>query len=190
MRSPGTLLAAVGLAAILLVAGGAMAVVNMETVPVGDPGNAADARYADPNQYYLANGIGYGAVSYAYNIGKYEVTAGQYTAFLNAVGGVDTYSLYTPNIWGTDIGNGITQSGDGTVGNPYTYSVATDFANRPVNYVSYWDACRFANWLNNGQPTGAGGLVQPRPAPTRSTGTTELWPEHPAQPRRNVGGDE
>ena len=51
MRSPGTLLAAVGLAAILLVAGGAMAVVNMETVPVGDPGNAADERYADPNQY-------------------------------------------------------------------------------------------------------------------------------------------
>jgi len=27
--------------------------------------------------------------------------------------------------------------------------------NRPVNYVSFWDACRFANWLHNGQPTGA-----------------------------------
>jgi formylglycine-generating enzyme required for sulfatase activity len=23
-----------------------------------------------------------------------------------------------------------------------------------VNYVSYWDSCRFANWLQNGQPTG------------------------------------
>jgi len=32
--------------------------------------------------------------------------------------------------------------------------VATDFINRPVNYVSYWDSCRFANWLHNGQPTG------------------------------------
>ena len=36
----------------------------------------------------------------------------------------------------------------------YTYSVAADWANRPVNVVSYWDACRFANWLHNGQPTG------------------------------------
>jgi hypothetical protein len=26
-----------------------------------------------------------------------------------------------------------------------------------VNYVSYWDSCRFANWLSNGQPTGAQG---------------------------------
>jgi formylglycine-generating enzyme required for sulfatase activity len=26
-----------------------------------------------------------------------------------------------------------------------------------VNYVSFWDAARFANWLHNGQPTGAQG---------------------------------
>ena len=29
--------------------------------------------------------------------------------------------------------------------------MASAFVNRPVNYVSFWDACRFANWLNNGQ---------------------------------------
>jgi formylglycine-generating enzyme len=39
----------------------------------------------------------------------------------------------------------------------YTYTVASDYANRPVNYVSFWDSCRFANWLHNGQPTGAQG---------------------------------
>ena len=39
----------------------------------------------------------------------------------------------------------------------YSYSVAADWANRPVNYVSFWDAARFANWLHNGQPTGAQG---------------------------------
>ncbi len=33
--------------------------------------------------------------------------------------------------------------------------MAADFANRPVNWVSFWDACRFANWLSNNQPTGA-----------------------------------
>jgi len=39
----------------------------------------------------------------------------------------------------------------------YSYSVAADWADRPVNYVSFWDAARFANWLHNGQPTGAQG---------------------------------
>jgi formylglycine-generating enzyme required for sulfatase activity len=35
--------------------------------------------------------------------------------------------------------------------------VAADWADRPVNYVSFWDAARFANWLHNGQPTGPQG---------------------------------
>jgi len=37
----------------------------------------------------------------------------------------------------------------------YIYSVAADRKNRPVNFVSYFDAMRFTNWLENGQPTGA-----------------------------------
>ena len=32
--------------------------------------------------------------------------------------------------------------------------MATDLANRPVNYVSFGDAARFANWLHNGQGNG------------------------------------
>lgn len=120
--------------------------VNIETVPVGNPGNVADSRYG-----------GFGSVGYTYNIGKYEVTAGQYTAFLNAVAGVDTHGLYQPNMSRTDIGSGISRSGGGTVANPYTYTVASSHVNRPVNHVSYWDACRFANWLHNGQPIGAQG---------------------------------
>ena len=134
---------AVVAAMVLLAAGAAQAVV-IDTVPVGDPGNAADW-------------TGYGAVAYTYNIGKYEVTAGQYTEFLNKVGGVDTYSLYNTGMSNTSYGSGIARSGGGTVANPYTYSVATDFANRPVNWVSFWDSCRFANWLHNGQSTGAQG---------------------------------
>ena len=78
-----------GLAAILLVARAAQAVITIDTVTVGDPGNAADTRYATP---------GYGAMAYTYNIGKYEVTAGQYTAFLNAVAATDTYGLYDTNM--------------------------------------------------------------------------------------------
>ena len=37
---------------------------------------------------------------------------------------------------------------------PYQYRVAYDRAARPVNYVSWGDAARFANWLHNGQLTG------------------------------------
>jgi len=129
----------------LLMASVAWAGINIQTVPVGNVGNAPD----------LATGSLYGRVDYAYNIGKYEVTAGQYTAFLNAVGGVDAYALYNTDMSSTTNGSGITRSGGGTVGNPYTYSVAADFVNRPVNYVSWGDSARFANWLNNGQPTGA-----------------------------------
>jgi formylglycine-generating enzyme len=134
-------------AAIVLAPVSAQAI-TIDMVPVGNPGNAPDTRY---------NNISVGAVGYTYNIGTYEVTAGQYTAFLNAVGGVDTYALYNTKMSIPSYHSGISRSGDGTVTNPYTYTVASDYANRPVNYVSFWDACRFANWLNNGQPSGAQG---------------------------------
>jgi formylglycine-generating enzyme len=119
---------------------------------VGDSGNAADTRYRTPH----------GSLSYEYKIGKYEVTAGQYTAFLNAVGGSDPYGLYKtdmgdPNKYYSSYGFGtcmIERSGSGIFADPFTYSVADNYANRPVRFVSFWDACRFVNWLSNGQPTG------------------------------------
>jgi formylglycine-generating enzyme required for sulfatase activity len=41
----------------------------------------------------------------------------------------------------------------GSSGN-YTYSVSTEYANRPINFISWGDAARFCNWLHNGQPIG------------------------------------
>ncbi len=115
---------------------------SLETVPVGNINNAADS-------------TGYGSVGYTYNIGKYEVTAGQYTEFLNAVAGVDTYGLYNTSMWSDSYGCKIERyAGSGTTQSPYQYRVAADYANRPVNYVSFWDSCRFTNWLQNGQPSG------------------------------------
>ncbi|MCY2929768.1 MAG: SUMF1/EgtB/PvdO family nonheme iron enzyme [Planctomycetota bacterium] len=137
----------VALGAMLLAAGMAQAI-TISTIPVGDPGNAADTRYPDTR-----DGIsGFGAVAYTYNIGAYEVTAGQYTAFLNFVATTDTYALYNPEMANTEYGSGITRSG---ASGSYTYTVNSHFANRPVNYVCWGDAARFANWLHNGQPTGA-----------------------------------
>ena len=147
------LLSVGGSAAILLAAGGTMAAVTIETVPVGDPGNAADTRYG---------GVSFGAVSYGYNIGKYEVTAGQYCKFLNAVAKTDTYGLYNPLMNSQSKGCQITQTGD-SGSFAYDFSGgpggrAVDWVDRPVNYVSWGDAARFANWLHNGQPTGAQNL--------------------------------
>jgi formylglycine-generating enzyme required for sulfatase activity len=86
-------------------------------------------------------------VAYSYDIGKYEVTNTQYMAFLNAVAATDTFSLYNTNMGSSQFG-GITRSGSS---GSYTYATKSGFENKPVNYVSFWDATRFANWLNNGQ---------------------------------------
>jgi formylglycine-generating enzyme required for sulfatase activity len=116
--------------------------VVIDTVPVGDLGNLADTRYSS---------TGYGSVSYSYNIGKYEVTAAQYTEFLNNKAASDPYGLYNANMWTSTYGCKIQRLG---VDGSYTYVVANDWASRPVNYVSFWDALRFTNWLHNGQGSG------------------------------------
>ena len=82
------------------------------------------------------------------------MTAGQYTEFLNAVAKTDTYGLYNTSMWSDSEGCKIERTGSP---GSYSYSVASGYANRPVNYVSYWSSCRFSNWLNNAQPTGEQG---------------------------------
>jgi sulfatase modifying factor 1 len=110
--------------------------ITIQTVTVGDVGNAADA-------------TGYGAVNYQYSIGKYEVTNAQYAAFLNAKAATDAYGLYNPNMAGSS--GGITRSGSS---GSYAYSTVSGRENWAVNYVSFWDAARFSNWLQNGQGNG------------------------------------
>jgi formylglycine-generating enzyme len=110
---------------------------------VGNPGNAGEWS----GQSYGGYGPDRicGAVDYTYNIGKYEVTTGQYTAFLNAVAtSDDTYGLYDVS---TKISWSLSSEGR-------KYSVTADWANRPVMRISWGDAARFCNWLHNGQPTG------------------------------------
>jgi len=131
-------------ASLVLFAGSAQAdVFNMPTgqtslqfVTVGDPGNASDIS-------------GYGSVDYTYRIGKYEVTNLQYTEFLNAVdpAGNNQYSLYNSNM-GSGYGGITFSSGNG---DGLKYASISGRGNMPVNWVSFWDACRFTNWLNNGQ---------------------------------------
>ncbi len=140
-------------AAIVLLSMGlaAQAAITIETVPVGNAGNAGELSGAGAGGFGSDRICGF--VSYNYNIGKYEVTAGQYTAFLNAKAKTDDHGLYNTNMDTANhmYGCNIKRSGGGTEADPYSYTVASDWANRPVNYVSFWDSCRFANWLGNGQ---------------------------------------
>lgn len=142
---------------------------DIETVTVGNPGNAPD----QPGLLCCSDPGMFGDVGYVFNIGKYEVTAGQYTAFLNAVATTDTYNLYHIRMdYDADPGGrGCNIKRHGSPGG-YTYSVAPDWANRPVNYVSWGDAARFANWLHNGQPTGAQDLTTTESGSYFLNGTT------------------
>jgi len=144
-------MAGMAVAAILLLAAGmAQADFMIDTVRVGNANNTGEWS-GESYGGYGPNRI-CGAVGYAYNIGKYEVTAGQYKDFLNAVAKTDTYGLYGAGMSNTSYGSGITQGG---VSGSYSYSVDTAFTNRPVNYVSWYDTIRFANWMTNGQGTGS-----------------------------------
>ena len=128
---------AVGVAALL----GSLAVsahaVTIDWVTVGDPGNTADTT-GSPNPA--------GAVATSFQIMKYEWTNSQYTDFLNSVAVTDTYSLYNANM-GLNARGGITQSG---TSGAYTYATRTNMGDKPVNYVSWFDAARVSNWLVNG----------------------------------------
>jgi uncharacterized repeat protein (TIGR03803 family) len=121
---------------------------SLEFVTVGDPGNAGEQGVLD-SRYH-------GAVGYAYQMGKYDVTVGQYCQFLNAVAKTDTYGLYNWRMGEVLPTIAITQTGSS---GSYSYAVTgsyTQAANCPIR-VNWGDAARFCNWLQNGQPTRAEG---------------------------------
>ncbi len=124
--------------------------VSLDWVFVGDPGNRGELSGAG------ADGFGEdricGQVEYEYYIGKFEVTNGQYIDFLNAVGANDPYGLYDSRMGGA-VGGISRQGGDGS----YTYGAKdndTSWLTKPVNFVSWYDCLRFANWLHNDRLVG------------------------------------
>jgi sulfatase modifying factor 1 len=108
---------------------------------VGDPGNIAD-------------NTGFGSVAYDYRIATFEFTNAAYATFLNAVdqAGTNPYGVYaagmsTSNRGGIDFVS--------TNANGAKYVVKSNFGDKPVNHVSWFDAARVANWMQNGQGIGA-----------------------------------
>ena len=127
----------------------AQPLVNVETVLVGDTNNAPHSSSV-------------GSVAYPFRIGKYEVTIGQYSAFLNSVAANDPSGLYNTNMASDLKIAGIARSGSPgsysyspTGPNRATNTSASSPSNRPIAYVSWFDAARFCNWLHNGATNGA-----------------------------------
>jgi formylglycine-generating enzyme len=88
--------------------------IEMDFVTIGNAENTADT-------------TGYGAVSYSYRIGKYEVTNAQWSAFTAAAGS--------------------------PVGNPSTaYDASAQYtgAQQPTDSVSWYEAAQFCNYLTSG----------------------------------------
>lgn len=133
----------VGVTALAVCLAAVGSVDAIEWVTVGNPGNAPDTRY---------DATGFGSVAETYRISKYEVTNREWIDFLTAVATVsDPNGLYNTDMAGTY--GGIDRAGTG----PYTYSAKggdTAWLDRPVNWVSWYNTLRYANWLDNGQPTG------------------------------------
>jgi formylglycine-generating enzyme required for sulfatase activity len=140
--------------------------VTIEWSPVGNAGNAADP----------VTGSLYGAVGYDYNIGTKDVTNRQYAEFLNTKDSSGTNSLL---LWNSSMADatfgGISLNGGNPAGSRYVLAAGRE--EHPVNYVTWYDAIRFANWLNNGQgsgdtETGAYTLLGGGPTPTNGLSIT------------------
>ena len=137
--------------AVLAGTGMVQADIVLPMTTIGNPGNAKDQPYLDPDMYV-------GAVSYTYQISTYEITVAQYTDFLNHKAASDPYGLYHQ-----DMGSGGSPSQGGPIiergggSGSYTYTTETGKEDQPVRYVSFYDGLRLANWMHNGQ--GGGQLI-------------------------------
>jgi formylglycine-generating enzyme len=102
--------------------------IDIDFVTIGNPGNTGDMR-TETDEYGvpLVNPYSCGAVGYNYRIGKYEVTNGQWDAFVSAAGaptGNPSYA-YDENAYWTG-------------------------ANVPTNNISWYEAAQFCNFLTSG----------------------------------------
>ena len=110
----------------------------IDWVPVGDAGNTADTAPS-----------GYGAVATSFQIMKYEFTNQLYAEFLNSVdaNGTNPNSVYNTNM-GSNARGGISFTSGAASGSKY--AVRSNMGDKPVNYVSWFDAARVSNWYQNG----------------------------------------
>jgi formylglycine-generating enzyme required for sulfatase activity len=123
---------------------------DIDWVTVGDPENPADA-------------TGFGAVPYVFQIAKHEVSNEQYVEFLNAIAKSDPHGLWSESMGAPllrDLGQGGIQENlpvfAERTGSPgaYRYACRPGWEKKPVVYVTFLSAMRFANWRHHGGGSG------------------------------------
>ncbi len=114
-------------------AGNAGTTIDYQTTPDFSPG------FDSPNDFGVsghdAPPAAYGAVGYAYGIGKYEVTIDQFTKANTASGG--QIASGNGDLWNSGVAD--------WNGNPVLIGL-----NAPAAQLKWNDAARFANWLTSG----------------------------------------
>jgi formylglycine-generating enzyme required for sulfatase activity len=134
-----------GIVVVFGLTGSELLAVSIEMVTIGNAGNSGEQVGGVINGQNHGPLATVGGVDYQYQIGKYEVTVGQYAQFLRSVAWKnDPYLLYSSQM-------PIQRSG---VLGSYVYIVPPGYENAPINFVWFADAVRFVNWLSNGQPVG------------------------------------
>ncbi len=115
-----------------------------DLVPIRDPNNPIDKS---------PDSISCGSVAKGYQISKYDVTAEQYCAFLNAVAAhSDPHHLYQSEMTSDTNVACIMRYGNTNVG--FSYFPWPGREKFPITYVNWFSALRFCNWLENDQPLG------------------------------------
>lgn len=98
--------------------------IDIDFVIIGNAGNVGDTRTDYP---YSADPYGCGAVSYEYQIGKYEITNGQWDTFVSAAG-----------------------APTGNPSNAYDDDADYTGTDIPANNISWYEAAQFCNYLTSG----------------------------------------
>ena len=117
----GVLLAGANIASATIIRG-----IDIDFVTIGNAGNAADTQVMSTDST-----TGYGAVSYEYSIGKYEITNAQWDTFV-AIAGAPTGSMA------------------GFLDNAYDENAYFIGIQQPTNKVSWYEAAQFCNYLTTG----------------------------------------
>ena len=163
---------------------------------VANPGNAPDAR------------TGFGAVATPFQIMRHEVTNREYAEFLNAVATeTDPHGLWNEHMETGEIFDlnqsairpgfpkGIARSGEE---GSWRYECMEGAGEKPVVWVSFLDAMRYANWVHHGKgdgdtETGAydlsrGGLAPREPGARVWIPSEDEWYKAAYHHPRNLGG--
>lgn len=171
---------ALALALASVVSSASAVTINMNVI--GNPGNLGNAG---------SNPAGLGAVSSSFQMATTETSNTDYVSFLNIADptGISPGGIYNTNMTLNTLG-GIDYNMANPNGSKYSVKAGAapngaTYANMPVNFVSWFSAARFVNWLENGQTSNPADLeigtytlagVQNGPIVARNSGTTYVLP--------------